>query len=191
MSSKAADEIYLRQWILEDALELLAYRVRNRAYCQPFEPTRSEEFFTFTEQRQVIENANELWKHDAAYGFGVRLTSTDELVGHINLSNVVRGVWQSCTLGYAIDERYIGRGLATEVVHRVVRFAFEQIGLHRVQAAVMPRNQASIRVLEKSSFRYEGLAEYYLKIWDAWEHHHIYSVTLEHWNDAKKLSDDE
>lgn len=69
----------------------------------------------------------------------------------------------------------------TEAVTLAVRYCFNDAGLHRVQAAVMPRNAASIRVLEKAGFRYEGFSEYYLKINGNWEHHNIYSLTREYW----------
>lgn len=74
-----------------------------------------------------------------------------------------------------------GRGYMTDAVRLAVAFAFEHANLHRVQAAVMPRNIGLIRVLGKVGFRYEGFAEYYLKINGVWEHHNIYSITREFW----------
>lgn len=97
----------------------------------------------------------------------------------MTLANIVRGAWQNCTIGYFVDEGRGGRGYATEAVRLAVRYAFEHATLHRVQAAVMPRNARSIRVVEKAGFRYEGTAARYLRINGTWEDHNIYAVTRE------------
>lgn len=96
------------------------------------------------------------------------------------LSNVSRGAWQSATLGYYIDEAHTGRGFATEAVLLALQFAFE-IGLHRVQAAVLPRNVASRRVLEKAGFHREGHSTRYLQINGVWEDHEMFAITAEDW----------
>jgi ribosomal-protein-alanine N-acetyltransferase len=93
----------------------------------------------------------------------------------------VRGAWQNATLGYFVGEAWGGRGYASEAVRQAVEFAFNRIGLHRVQAAVMPRNVRSIRVVEKNGFRLEGMAERYLQIDGRWEDHLIYSITSDEW----------
>jgi [ribosomal protein S5]-alanine N-acetyltransferase len=103
------------------------------------------------------------------------------IVGMTQLSPVHRGPWRNANLGYWVAEDRGGRGHATEAVHRTVAFAFEQAGLHRVQAAVMPRNEASIRVLMKNAFRREGVAERYLQIAGVWEDHVILAITSEEW----------
>ena len=84
-------------------------------------------------------------------------------------------------LGYFVSERHNGHGYATTAVRQAVDFAFEELGLHRVQAAVVPRNAGSIRVLEKAAFREEGLALRYLQIAGVWEDHRVYAVTVEEW----------
>jgi ribosomal-protein-alanine N-acetyltransferase len=106
---------------------------------------------------------------------GVFLDS--ELVGRIALSQIFRGIFQNAYLGYSIAERWNGQGLATEAVGVVMDFAFGDLGLHRVQAAVMPRNTGSIRVLEKNGFREEGYAVGYLCINGVWEDHRIFART--------------
>lgn len=116
---------------------------------------------------------------DQAHVFGIFLRT--ELVGWISLSQLFRRAFQNAILGYAVDEAHNGKGYATQAVRGVVRIAFEELGLHRVQAGVMPRNIASIRVLEKAGFRYEGLARNYLQINGVWEDHNIYALTTEGW----------
>ncbi len=119
------------------------------------------------------------WLDDRAYAFGVFELGSGALVGRVSLSNVVRGAWQNATIGYWIGEKQGGRGYATESVELAVRFAFGRARLHRIQAAVMPRNVRSIRVIEKVGFRYEGHSPRYLRINDVWEDHNMYALTAE------------
>ena len=160
----------------EDAEEMLALRLRNREFFEPFEPTLSPDHFTRRAQLDAIVLGNRAWDDDREYTFGVALPD-GALVGRIRLSVVVRGPWQNANMGYYVDQATNGRGICTEGVGLVVRFAFDRLGLHRVQAAVMPRNTASIRVLEKNGFRREGVAPSYLRINGAWEDHLIFART--------------
>jgi ribosomal-protein-alanine N-acetyltransferase len=91
----------------------------------------------------------------------------------------VRGAWQNATLGYFIASSHRGRGLASQGVGLVVGYGFEHAKLHRVQAGVMPRNEASAKVLLKNGFRYEGRSPRYLRINGVWEDHDMYALTVE------------
>jgi [ribosomal protein S5]-alanine N-acetyltransferase len=162
----------------EDADEVLDLRVRNREFLVPFEPTLPDDHFTRRTQLDAIVHGNRAWDDDREYTFGVGLP-TGELVGRIRLSVIVRGPWQNANMGYYVDRDANGRGICTEAVGMVVAFAFDRLGLHRVQAAVMPRNTPSIRVLEKNAFRREGLAPRYLRINGMWEDHLIFARTAE------------
>ena len=133
-------------------------------------------------QREEIERAQDDARRDHRYAFGVFLSSNDELIGRVALSNVSRGAWQNATLGYYIDQAHTGRGYATEAVRLTLEFAFEQAGLHRVQAAVLPRNEASRRVLEKAGFLREGRSTKYLQINGIWEDHEMFAITAEEWS---------
>ena len=113
------------------------------------------------------------------------LKEGDELIGRVALSNVSRGAWQNATLGYYIDEAHTGRGYATEAVRLALEFAFGSARLHRVQAAVLPRNIASRRVLEKAGFCREGRSTKYLQINGVWEDHEMFAITLEDWRGAE------
>jgi ribosomal-protein-alanine N-acetyltransferase len=162
----------------DDADELLELRVRNREFFVPFEPTLPPDHFTRRAQLDAIVHGNRAWDDDREYTFGVTLP-TGELAGRVRLSVVVRGPWQNANMGYYVDRARNGRGICTEAVGLVVGFAFDELGLHRVQAAVMPRNVPSIRVLERNGFRREGLAPDYLRINGAWEDHLIFARTAE------------
>lgn len=170
---------YLRPLTSNDAEGLLGLRVKNRDFLNQWEPVKPARYFTLSEQRRELEYGEQMQREDRRYVFGVFMTEDDVLVGRISVDNVVRGAWQNATMGYFIDREHNGRGLGTEAVTAAVRFAFEEAQLHRVQAGVMPRNAASIRVLEKVGFRYEGMAARYLNINGIWEDHHLYAVTVE------------
>jgi [ribosomal protein S5]-alanine N-acetyltransferase len=99
------------------------------------------------------------------------------IVGNINLTQVVRGAFQSCFLGFGLATAMQGRGYMTEAVRRVVAFAFNEWGLHRVAANYMPRNRRSAAVLERCGFLIEGRAASYLRINGRWEDHVLTAIT--------------
>lgn len=115
----------------------------------------------------------------SGYGFGIFVDG--RFGGEINISSVHRGPFQSAYIGYWIDQRLAGNGYMPEAVVLVMRFAFEQMGLHRLQISIIPRNGASRRVVEKLGLRNEGVAERYLEINGVWEDHVRYAVTSEEW----------
>lgn len=123
------------------------------------------------------------------YGFGVFVDET--LVGEINLSAVQRGPFQSAYVGYWIAEEHAGQSYVPEALVVLARFAFEELRLHRVQIAIIPRNRASRRVVEKLGIREEGLAQRYLEINGRWEDHVRYAITSEEWVERRsELEDD-
>jgi len=119
------------------------------------------------------------WQSGVGYGFGVFVGGV--FCGEINLNSVQRGPFQSAYLGYWIDEEQAGNGYTPEGVVMVLRFGFEELKLHRVQISIVPRNQASLRVVEKVELRNEGIAERYLEINGVWEDHVRYAITSEEW----------
>src|SRR5580704_8331763 len=131
--------------------------------------------------RAVLRHRRE-WKRGQAFVMLMfPLHDETHIIGRVALGGVLRGAFQSAYLGYWIDAEHQGRGLMTEAVKATTRFAFQALGLHRVQAAVMPSNSASQRVLEKVGYRREGLAARYLCIAGAWEDHVVFAFTTEEW----------
>lgn len=171
--------ICIRQLNWTDLEDHLKLRIENRNFLQPFEPQFTDHHYTLAGQREVIRKVMDQWETGASYGFGVYDRDTDQLIGRVNLSNVSRGAWQNCTIGYFLDQECLGKGYMTEAVRLACGFAFQQAGLHRIEASVMPRNTPSIRVLEKVGFQYIGLSKHHLKINGVWEDHHLYSLTAE------------
>jgi [ribosomal protein S5]-alanine N-acetyltransferase len=155
----------IRRITPEDAAELAALVVENRAFNAPFEPDREERFFTVDGQREWIEN-------DAILAFAI--LDEDRIAGAVMLSNIVRGALQSANLGYWVAERLGGRGLATAAVGESADIAFGELGLHRLEAGTLVDNVPSQRVLEKNGFERIGLARRYLRIAGEWRDHLLF-----------------
>lgn len=119
----------------------------------------------------------------AGYGFGVFVG--DRFGGEINLNSIQRGPFQNAYIGYWMDEALAGNGYTPEAVVVLMRFAFEELGLHRVQISIIPRNDKSRRVVEKLDIRNEGTAIRYLQINGVWEDHIRFAMTSEEWADRR------
>ena len=133
--------------------------------------------------RTILRNRRE-WKRGQSYVLMVTARGNeDRILGRIALGGILLGAFQNAYLGYWIDQEHQGRGLMTEAVRATTTFAFRVASLHRVQAAVMPRNTGSQRVLEKVGYRREGLAARYLCIAGAWEDHVVFALTAEEWRE--------
>lgn len=171
------ENLNLRPFTMKDDKALFEIQCFNRNAFDPFMPIRNDEFFTLAFQRDLISTDLKRWDDDQGYAFAV--TVANQLVGRVALSNVVRGAWQNATLGYWIDARAQGQGIATAAVQAVLQEAFGPLNLHRVQAAIMPHNQPSIRVVLKNGFVHEGLSRHYLHIQGKWQDHEIYAHTVE------------
>ena len=174
----------IRPFAARDLDELLALRRVNRGFLEPYESTREERFYTADGQSRELRLDREAWTTGQGYGFAILdiTGEVDRLIGRVAVSNVVMGSWRNATIGYWIDEGSGSRGHATEAVLLALRFVFEELRLHRVQAAVMPHNARSLRVIEKCGLRDEGLALRYLQINGKWEDHRIFAMTAEEWH---------
>jgi ribosomal-protein-alanine N-acetyltransferase len=175
------NRVALRSLHPADAATMLALYRRNAAFLQPWDPPRPAGFYTLAHQHEVVRSALADEENDRGYTYGLVIQETGELVGRLRLSNIVRGAFQNAYLGYWLDEEHNGRGLMTEAVGLAMADAFGGLKLHRVQAATLPHNQGSIRVLLKNGFRREGLAERYLLIDGRWQDHVIFALTSEDW----------
>jgi ribosomal-protein-alanine N-acetyltransferase len=159
----------IRPLVPADAEELAEVYRTNREFLRPFEPTRPEEFFTAEAQRQRIESTgDDRWRW--------AIEDEARIVGVITLGDVRRESLQLANVGYFVAQKYNGRGLATRAVAEVVRFAFADARLHRLEAGTLPDNHASQRVLEKNGFARYGLASGLLKIDGVWRDHVLYEL---------------
>lgn len=167
MTLKIIDDTYTDQ--------VLAFVVRNKDFLKEWEPIRTEDFYTYSAQQDILRDEAETMERGLLRKFW--LFRDGRIIGSVALSNIVRGAFQSCYMGYRIDEQQQGKGLMTEAVEAVVNHAFHELRLHRIEANIMPRNQASLRVVQKLGFQNEGISRKYLQINGKWEDH-IHMVLL-------------
>lgn len=157
---------------------LLAYYRRNKSFLEEFEPKREPSFYTYKEQYEQLCRESLEAENKTAFRFYLSAReNTETIIGSIGVSQIVRGCFLSCYLGYKLDRGYLNRGYMTQAVRAVTEFAFADLGLHRIEGNVMPRNEASQRVLIKCGFQEEGLSRKYLRINGRWEDH-IHMVIL-------------
>jgi ribosomal-protein-alanine N-acetyltransferase len=186
--------LVLRPFSGDDYESWRAIRQENVEWLEPWESRQA-----FLNQADLIDDRRTFAMRcsgrdrerqlGTGWAFGVFLESS--LIGEMNLSNVVRGAFQNAHVGYWIDRDHAGHGYTPEALVVAARFAFEDIGLHRLQVSIVPRNRSSRRVVEKLDLRCEGLAERYLEINGVWEDHLRYAMTFEEWRArAKELSAD-
>jgi len=158
-------------------------RQANEAWLLEWEPRRPPSAPDSSRDRSAFGLRCDARRRErqAGSGFSFGVFVDERFSGEMNLSSVSRGAHQNCYVGYWIDHRRAGNGYTPEALVAVMRFAFEELSLHRVQISIIPRNTASRRVVEKLEIRAEGIAERYLQINGAWEDHIRFAVTAEEW----------
>ena len=183
MSTLLGRRVLLRPLTRDDFAAWRVVRWRNRARLEQWEPRAvpgrpdsAQDARAFADRCTARRRERQ---QGTGYGFGVFVNGC--LRGEMNLSSIQRGPFQSCYVGYWIDEAVAGHGYTPEALVVAARFAFEELRLHRLQVAIVPRNSASRRVVEKLGLRYEGLAERYVEINGVWEDHHRFAITEEEW----------
>ena len=155
----------------DDAEELIAYEQRNELRLAPWEPQRDPRTRAdIPVRRSELARLRAEAAADRTYSFGAR-DAGGTIVAKVTLSNVVRGVFQACHLGYSVDGACEGKGVAFEAVGGVVRFAFDELRLHRVMANYQPDNRRSGNLLNRLGFEVEGFARNYLYIDREWRDH--------------------
>lgn len=168
--------VFLRVPQMGDFPSWVTVRERSRTFLTPWEPTWPIDDLTRSAYRRRLKRYMRDLREDEAYPFFIFRIEDGALLGGLTLSHVVRGVTQSCSLGYWIGAPHAGQGYMTAAVRTVIPFAFDTLRLHRIEAACLPNNTASIRLLEKTGFTREGLARHYLKINGAWQDHLLFAL---------------
>lgn len=177
--------VTLRSLETDDFAQWQEVRRRSHDWLVPWEPRKSagapdvvDSRSAFVARCRARDRERQL---GAGSGFGIFVGS--QLCGEININGIQRGPFQSAYVGYWVDEACAGKGYVPEAVTVILRHAFEDLGLHRVQIAIIPRNDASRRVVDKLGMREEGIAERYLEINGVWEDHIRYAITAEEWEE--------
>jgi ribosomal-protein-alanine N-acetyltransferase len=171
----SGDGVVLRTPQMSDFGQWAALRERSRAFLTPWEPIWPSDDLTRPAFRQRLRRYAEDLRTDQAYPFFIFRTEDDALVGGLALANIRRGVAQTASLGYWVGEPYARKGFMTRAVTALVPAAFDLLRLHRVEAACIPTNIASVKLLEKTGFQREGYARQYLCINGIWQDHLLYA----------------
>ena len=171
--------VWLRSPQMSDYPTWAELRARSREHLTPWEPVWQRDELTRSAFRRRVRHYNREAREDLGYAFLIFKDGDDQLLGGLSLSNVRRGVTQAAVLGYWLGLPFVGQGYMTDAVGAVCAYAFEDLHLHRLEAATMPNNLASIRVLERNRFRSEGIARRLLKINGAWEDHVLHALVAE------------
>lgn len=151
-------------------------RASSRDFLSPWEPTWPDDALTSAAYRRRWRRQMTQWDQDEAYTFHLFRRSDMALMGALSITNVRRGVAQIASVGYWIGENYARQGYMTEALAAAADYGFGQLTLHRIEAACLPKNEASRGLLEKVGFRQEGQAREYLKINGRWEDHLLFAL---------------
>ncbi len=170
------DGVYLRPPEMRDFDTWAALREKSRAFLTPWEPTWPGDDLTRASFRRRLRRHEQEIDGDEAYPFLIFNEYDDTLVGGLTLGQIKRGVAHSATLGYWMGAPHAGRGFMSCAVRAVTGFAFTVLRLHRIEAACLPHNGASVRLLERNGFRREGVARAYLRINGLWQDHILFAL---------------
>lgn len=169
------DGVTLRMPQMPDFEEWVALREASRDFLIPWEPTWPDDDLTRGAFRRRLKRYAEDLRTDQGYAFLIARNSDGALVGGLTLANIRRGVAQACSVGYWTGLPFVRQGNMTAAVRAIIPFAFASLRLHRIEAACIPSNDGSIRLLEKTGFAREGYAREYLCINGTWQDHLLFA----------------
>ena len=169
-------QVFLRHPTMGDYASWAELRAMSRQHLTVWEPQWARDELTRSAFRRRLRQYQRELRDDQGYTFFILRHRDAVLLGGLSISNIRRGVAQAASLGYWMGAPHIRKGYMTDAVKAVLPFAFATLGLHRLEAACLPHNGASARVLEKSGFRREGTARRYLKINGVWQDHHLFAL---------------
>ncbi|MCR4695235.1 MAG: GNAT family N-acetyltransferase [Pseudobutyrivibrio sp.] len=152
------DRLLLRVLTESSAQQVLNFYKRNAGIFEKYEPMGSEDFYTLSHQQRVL---------DFEYQNTLKLTmirywifekdDPDKIIGTISFRNIIRPVYECCTVGYKMDQAYINQGFCTEALEATIPLLAKELGIHRFEAFILPDNEPSIHMAEKIGFKYEGI----------------------------------
>jgi [ribosomal protein S5]-alanine N-acetyltransferase len=171
-----AERVTLRTPQMSDYPAWAELRAASRDFLTPWEPLWAADELSRSSFRRRVRHYLRDLREDMGYALFIFSTTDGALVGGLTLCNVRRGVTQACTLGYWTGAPYARQGYMTAAVRAVIPFVFDSLELHRLEAACLPSNTASIKLLERTGFGHEGLARRYLRINGVWQDHLLYAL---------------
>lgn len=165
------ERLLLRAPCRQDANRILGYRLENREHLRPWEPARDDAYFTLGATENQLDAMQRHMEAETAKHWIVESRADAKMLGECNFTNIVRGSFQACHLGFSIAREFEGLGLMHEALQTAISDIFVNPGLHRVMANFQPSNSRSEKLLKRLGFRHEGLALEYLKINGKWRDH--------------------
>lgn len=162
---------------------MAAFVTRNREYFRPWEPLRSEEYFTVQYWMAALEAGVDAALEEQSVRFVLvpKAGETSRIIGQCTFSGIMRGVFQAAYLGYGLCRDFVGRGLMTEALRAAIAFGFDSLNLHRIMANTIPANDRSAAVLQRLGFVREGYARDYLYLAGRWQDHILTALTNDRW----------
>jgi ribosomal-protein-alanine N-acetyltransferase len=185
LPSLAGDGVVLRMPRRSDYAAWRQLRAESRDFLRPWEPLWMADELSWEAYRLRLRRYAQEAREGTSYTFFIFDADGVTLYGGITAGLIRRGVAQNCMLGYWIGQRYAGAGLMQRAVEAIKLFVFDVQGLHRIEAACLPSNTRSIRLLEKCGFTREGHLRNYLKIAGRWEDHYLYALLAEEWSGSQ------
>ncbi|WP_096514511.1 GNAT family N-acetyltransferase [Clostridium perfringens] len=166
------ERLALRNLTPENTEEMLDYYIRNEEHLRQYEPTRDSGFYTYEGQKEILTESFRQFIDGTSIDLGI--FKDEKLIGKIKLSNIVYGILRNAFVGYSIDKEHQGKGYMKEALNTVCSYAFEEMGLHRLEASTLMDNSRSQGVLKACGFNELGISEKYLYINGEWRDHKIF-----------------
>ena len=166
------ERLTLRNLTPENTEEMLDYYIRNEEHLRQYEPTRDSSFYTYEGQKEILTESFRQFIDGTSIDLGI--FKDEKLIGKIKLSNIVYGILRNAFVGYSIDKEHQGKGYMKEALNTVCSYAFEYMGLHRLEASTLMDNSRSQGVLKACGFNELGISEKYLYINGEWRDHKIF-----------------
>lgn len=170
----------------DEAEQCLKYFNKNKEHLRPTDPVLPKNFYTLSYWEKRLSSGIEEFDQDQSARFFIEQIDgtperTKEYIGSASLTQIARGPFQACYLGYSIDAEFEGQGFMTEALKAIIDFAFKKKHLHRIMANYLPENKRSANVLKKLGFRIDGSSPSYLYIQGQWRDHILTSLTNQNW----------
>lgn len=170
-----SERLILRLPVIADYENWVVLRKKSEDFLNQWEPEKDVNYYSKNFFKKRVKWAKKNFDLNIVLHFFIFLRSNYQLVGGITLDNIRYGPFQSATLGYWLGEEFSKKGIMTESLISLIRYANKDLGISRIEAATLPTNLASRRLLEKCNFKYEGVGQYFLQIKGKWEHHILYA----------------
>ncbi len=182
LPSLVGDRVIIRLPNKEDIKEISSYYQVNKEHLEPFEPVKSENFYTEAHwEEQVKTRLTEYNEGKSVRMFIFLRDSPEKVIGNISINQIARGAFQACAIGYSLAADRQGQGYMTESLKLIIDYVFNELNLHRMMANYLPHNRRSGNTLKRLGFTIEGYAQNYLKINGEWEDHILTSLTNNNW----------